>query len=498
MPSGVHAIGSGKSSSATCTTRHPAANVRTCIPRMKLLLTSTLLLAALGVLRTSLADQATSISEDTLKELSVDGEKLVDEEVRRALYGMKQMKEVMWRNEQKHEHLMKSLRHSSDKKKGAAELVKEVTEKLQEAEEQCKDSLQSEWEKCRPCLEDACKNFYTSTCRRGFATFHAKVENFFKRISSRFGPREPSMDAGDFLVNQGPENTDTDVVRIEDSFNRLLTKVGTLVNRSISLVSRMSSRLDKVLQRAFLNATYVQTEETPSDPYYPGRDSGFLQGVGLEEVLESFFDFGKSVVEEFGAVVTQVFDDVHSTVEEERKTAREIFPSFLKNRKLCRDLRKQTSECWQLQNRCEACQGALLTECPSVRELHVELDEVSQLLDVSKEQYDEILSIVQHHTDETVSWLSNMAAEFSWVAQAVSNSSSSPQNIFHITKVAPESHADQNASVGGTTVEVTILNSPPLILTVPGELELQEPAFIQYVTQEALDKYKELVRFEDE
>lgn len=65
----------------------------------------------------------------------------------------------------------------------------------------------------------------------------------------------------------------------------------------------------------------------------------------------------------------------------------------------------------------------------------MELGEVSQLLDVSKEQYMEILSIVQRHTDETVSWLSNMAAEFSWVGQAVSNSSSNPECIFCVTKV---------------------------------------------------------------
>lgn len=64
----------------------------------------------------------------------------------------------------------------------------------------------------------------------------------------------------------------------------------------------------------------------------------------------------------------------------------------------------------------------------------MELDEVSQLLDVSKEQYDEILSIVQRHTDETVNWLSNMAAEFSWVAQAVSNSST-VGNIFRLSMV---------------------------------------------------------------
>lgn len=54
-------------------------------------------------------------------------------------------------------------------------MAKEVTEKLEEAEERCRDSLQSEWEECRPCLEDVCKTFYTSTCRRGFATFTTKV-----------------------------------------------------------------------------------------------------------------------------------------------------------------------------------------------------------------------------------------------------------------------------------------------------------------------------------
>ncbi|XP_035026602.1 clusterin-like protein 1 [Hippoglossus stenolepis] len=463
---------------------------------MKFLLGLVVVLVTLGVLNSAPEDQPTDVSEETLKQLTEDGGKLVDEEVKRALYGVKQMKEVMWRNEQKHEHLMKSLRHSSDKKRGAAQLAKEVTEKLQEAEEQCRDSLQAEWEECRPCLEDACKTFYTSTCRRGFSTFKAKVENFFHRVSSRFGSREPRLDAGDILVNQGPENADTDVDNIEDSFNRLITKVDVVVNHSVALVTRMSSRLDRVLRKTFLNNSNVLTEESTTDPYYPGRDSGFLQGVGLEEVLDSFYDFGKSVVEEFGAVVTQVFDDLHGAVEKEKRE-RKFFPRFLRNQKLCRDLRKQTSECWQLQSQCEVCQGALLTECPSVRELHVELDEVSQLVDVSKEQYDEILSIVQRHTDETLNWLSDMAAEFSWVSQALSNSSA-PGNIFSISMVAPKSQDEENVSVTGTKVEVNILNSPPLILSVPGELELQDPAFIQYVAQEALDKYKEMVSDEDE
>lgn len=463
---------------------------------MKLLLTLVVVVTSLGVLQSAEENEPKGIPEEILKQLSMDGEKLVDEEVRRALYGVKQMKEVMWRNEQKHEHLMKSLQHSSDKKKSAAQLAKEVTDKLQEAEEQCRDSLQDEWEQCRPCLEDTCKDFYTSTCRRGFSSFHSKVENFFRRVSRRFGSREPRVDSGDILVNQA-DAADTQVARIEDSFKRLMSTVGSMVNRSVTLVSRMRDRVDRVLQNAFLDNTDTlrETEATP-DPYDPSHDSAFLQGVGLEEVLESFFDFGRSVVEEFGAVVTQVFDDVDVAVEEEKKKRERMsFPRFLQNRKLCRDLRKQTSECWQLHTQCEVCQGALLTECPSVRELHVELDEVSQLLDVSKEQYDEILSIVQRHTDETVNWLSNMAAEFSWVAQTVNNSST-PENIFRISMVAPKSH-DENMAVTDTKVEVNILNSPSLILSVPGDLDLQDPAFIQYLTQEALDKYKQMVRFDE-
>ena len=66
-------------------------------------------------------------------ELSLDGEKLVDEEVRRALYGVKEMKEVMWRNEQKHDHLMRSLRHSSDKKRVGVTLAFPQTERCKQA-----------------------------------------------------------------------------------------------------------------------------------------------------------------------------------------------------------------------------------------------------------------------------------------------------------------------------------------------------------------------------
>lgn len=51
-----------------------------------------------------------------------------------------------------------------------------------------------------------------------------------------------------------------------------------------------------------------------------------------------------------------------------------------------------------------------------------------------------------------------------------------------------------NTPGGNTKVEVTILNSPMLTLTVPAELEVQDPAFVQYVAQEALGLYKQRAR----
>lgn len=60
--------------------------------------------------------------------------------------------------------------------------------------------------------------------------------------------------------------------------------------------------------------------------------------------------------------------------------------------------------------------------------------------------------------------------------------------------MAPESQDEQNTAERETKVEVNILNSPSLLLSVPGDLEMQDPAFIHYVTREALNNYKEMVR----
>lgn len=67
-------------------------------------------------------------------------------------------------------------------------------------------------------------------------------------------------------------------------------------------------------------------------------------------------------------------------------------------------------------------------------------------------------------------------------------------NTLFILQVSPKSREEQNTTATETKVVVNILNSPPLIVSVPGELELQDLAFIQYVAQEALNSYKEIIQ----
>ncbi|XP_057189232.1 clusterin-like protein 1 isoform X2 [Triplophysa rosa] len=407
---------------------------------MKALMLSLVLLGALGVFHCAPDPALPRVTADTLKRLSLEGQKLVDEEVTKALYGIKEIKEVMARNEEKHTNLMKSLKHSGEKKKEAAEIAEEVKKKLNEAEQQCRVSFNSSWEECRPCLEDTCKNFFTNTCRSGFSTFTNKLQNFFQRLSSRFGPRDAQ---DEIVLNQSAENPDLEVVRIEDSFNNLLTKVGTLVSHSVVLVSHFHHELDQALRTAFSPEVDRETE-LMLKPSNEELDSDFLQGVGLDDVLESFFDFGRSVMEEFGAVITQVFGDLHDSAEEKNANEeKKLFPRFVQNKRLCQDLRRQSSECWKLQGKCESCQGAVFTECPSMRELHVELDEASQLLEVSRQQYEEVLSIVQRHTEDTINWISNMASDFGWVAELADNTTS-PKSIFNIATVVAKTEEGDN------------------------------------------------------
>ncbi|XP_062297397.1 clusterin-like protein 1 [Scomber scombrus] len=437
------------------------------------------------------------LSEDTLKNLSDAGEQYVNEEIKRALLGVKQMKEMMERKEEKHRHLMDALRHSNDKTKGAMQLARETEQKLKEAEWQCQDLTKSTFEECRPCLEDTCKTFFTSVCRRGFTSFSFQVEEFFRKMASQ-------LEETDHVYNQNEEHAggtdsvqiqvaedkaDLELLQADTSFNQLLSNTSLLHNQSVHLVKKMQDEFGNT----FLAAFTTELQPSSLSGMQSGSSAGFFRTVGLDHILDSVYDFGRNVLEEFSSTVADVFEEIEEAEEYFQQSGREAgsVPGFgqSQSRHLCKRLRRQASECWQLQGLCETCEEYLLKECPTVQQLHSEMEEMYMLLNASRQQYDDRLQLVKRHTADTQRWLSKMDDKYGWVSQ-LSNSTVGPNNIFSVITVDPQ-QMKTNTPKSDSSVVVTILDSAPITVLVPADLEVDDPIFMQYVAQEALTLHKQ-------
>ncbi|KAK2546235.1 Clul1 [Columba livia] len=284
--------------------------------------------------------------------LSEVGEKYVDEEVKKALIGIKQMKIMMEKNEDKHIDLMKTLKKSSEEKQQALRLMDEVKERLEEEERQCQVSLKTSWDECESCLESNCMRFYT-TCKRGLSTFRRKMQKEF----------------------------------------------------------------DQSFQAYFMSD--LDLNESPSMAALPEdttRNNGSQKGWGIPGFLQIVFDFN----------------------------------------------------------------------CPNVPELHIKFDEAFKLVNLSGEQYEQILQVVQRHTEDTSYLLNKMKERFGWVSE-LSNMTIGPENIFNIVKVLPGDPSGKNE----TMVDVNILTSPTFTIKVPPNLDPKSAEFIEYIAGKALQLYKQ-------
>lgn len=74
------------------------------------------------------------------------------------------------------------------------------------------------------------------------------------------------------------------------------------------------------------------------------------------------------------------------------------------------------------------------TACPSVQQLHSEMEEMYMLLNASRQQYDARLQLVHRHTADAQRWLSSMHDKYGWVSQ-LSNSTVGQRGVFAVIEV---------------------------------------------------------------
>eukprot|EP00066_Takifugu_rubripes_P017011 XP_011606277.1 PREDICTED: clusterin-like protein 1 [Takifugu rubripes] len=283
------------------------------------------------------------LSEDTLKQLSAAGRQYVVEEIQLALQGMKHMKEMVQKTEENHKHLMEALTHSYEKKMGVMQLVQETQQKLEEAEQQCGDLTKSFFSECQPCLEETCKAFYTSACRRGFMFFSFEVEELFSKSASL----EHVQDHGgeSLVCADPPENqanaAELELLQADASFNLLLTRINLLHDRSALLLANVQQSSWK----SFL--TEFHTELRPGPTRKVESPPGSWTN-DLDQHPVSVFNFGQNVA------ATEEVREPKDYLQHTSRESSTFGPS--QNKYLCRRLRKRASECRRLQSLCEACE----------------------------------------------------------------------------------------------------------------------------------------------
>ncbi|NXD86366.1 CLUL1 protein, partial [Halcyon senegalensis] len=432
--------------------------------------------------------------QENLKLLSEVGEKYVDEEVKKALIGIKQMKFMMERNEDKHVDLMKTLKKSSEEKQQALRLMNEVKERLEEEERQCQVSLKDLWDECESCLESSCMRYYT-TCKRGLPTFRGKVEDFLRKIPPFIFTFHEDQ-GKDIQFNEQPEKEDTQLVKMEDLFRQILSDMGSVIDRSFIFFKQMQKEFDQSFQMYFMS--YLDLNESTRMPPLPEditRNDGSQKGWGIPGFLQTVFDFSMTVFESVSEVITEVFDgyrgngrDVPEQDKGKYPERGGMFSKILSGRQrpLCKELRENSSGCPQLHQRCQKCQDNLLHDCPNVPELHIKFDEAFKLVNLSREQYEQILQVVQRHTEDTSYLLNKMKERFGWVSE-LSNMTIEPENVFNIVKVVPGDPSSKNETV----VDVNILTSPTFTIKVPPNLDPKSAEFIEYIAGKALQLYKQ-------
>ncbi|XP_035865130.1 clusterin-like protein 1 isoform X5 [Phyllostomus discolor] len=415
-----------------------------------------------------------------LKGFAKDGEIDADEEVKKALVGMKQMKIMMDRREEEHANLMKTLKKCREEKQEALKLMNEVQEYLEEGERLCQESLADSWDECKSCLESDCMRFHAA-CRPRWSSMENMIEQFFRKIYeflfSFHEDTEKDLPFGGKVMEE-----DAQVTQIEHVFSQLTVDVRFLFNRSFNVFKQMQQEFDQAFQSYFMSDTDLL------EPYFfpalfkePMRKASPVQSWDIPSFFQLFSDFSLSVYQSVSTAITETLnatDDSpkqHKDADPANQSSKTV---PVQDRGLCGERGQNLSECVQVHARCQKCQDYLWKDCPDVPELHTKVDEALKLVNISNQQYIQILQVTQHHLGDTTYLMEKMRKEFGWVTE-LANQTPETEKIFNSIKVVPGIHQGNFSKQDETMMDLSILPSPNVTLQIPLEESAESSNFVR-------------------
>ncbi|XP_059958585.1 clusterin [Mesoplodon densirostris] len=427
-------------------------------------------------------ENGTAISDKELQEMSTEGSKYINKEIKNALKEVKQIKTLIEQTNEERKSLLGSLEEAKKKKEDALNDTKDSETKLKASQGVCNETMTALWEECKPCLKQTCMKFYARVCRSGSGLVGQQIEEFLNQSSPFYlwinGDRIDSL-----LENDRQQGHVMDAM--EDSF------------------SRASSIMDELFQDRFFPRKFQDTQyyspfgSFPRGSLFFNPKSRFARNVmpfplmeplNFHDVFQPFFDMIHQAQQAMDAHMHRI--PYHFPMAE--------FPGEnSSDRTVCKEIRHNSTGCLKMKDQCEKCQEILSMDCSandsSQLQLRQQLNISLQLAEKFSKLYDQLLQSYQQKMLNTSSLLKQLNEQFTWVSQLANLTHSDSQHYLQVSTVNSHS-SDPSVPSGLTKVVVQLFDSYPFPVMVPQEVS--NPKFMETVAEKALQQYRQKSREE--
>lgn len=413
---------------------------------------------------------------EKLKELSTDGQKYLNKQIEAAINGAKVMKSLADKNDREHQMFLQNLEQTNKRKEEALAAAKDAQKKLNEAEQcQNKENL---WEECKPCLRQTCTQFYSRVCRRGFSMVEKEVEKFLN---------------------------DTPAVSVwvnGDKLDSLIEKNDEL-GEQFEHVERRYEDMDEMFKESM--KVFETMDRMPSSPFdsigifpkhfslfpdysFPQFRPNVFDGHGM---LSSFFDMTQKMFERFHKIIHDPELNKEPFPEEEEQNVTKLPDG--QDQLICHEIRRNSSGCMKLSNKCEKCKELMSLECfdANHKPLRKSFEESLSMAENFARKYDNLMEDFQEYMENKTKELDSLNKQFGWVSK-LANYTKSPDGFFKIKAIMSKSENNNStSSIPDTNVTVQIFDSPPFTFAISGDFNWDDAELSEMLSQKALDLYNE-------
>ncbi|KAL2082474.1 hypothetical protein ACEWY4_022292 [Coilia grayii] len=439
---------------------------------------SALVLSLLCVLSQSILPP----SKEDLSQISVQGEKYLDQQIENAINGVKEMKSVMEKTGEDHKKFLSVLEKTKQQKEEALKTAQEMEAKLEEEQEVCNETLKALWEECKPCLRQTCVRFYSRTCSSGAGIVGRRLEDVLNRTSP-------------FSIWINGENIDTltkedqqqsrEFHELEERYSDVSDGVDSIFRDSMHVFDHMRSfhHPPPFFASPFARSRFYRSPM--ADPHYHSFQSMFQPVMDMARSVFDSFGAHMGTDGDFGFNPSGGNDSVNEDVV--------ITKPFGNDRMTCREIRRNSAGCIKFKDECEKCKAIEHIDCsgqkPLEGPLKQQLERALERAERFTQEYNRLLRRFEEEMFNTSRLVDVFNKQFGWVS-TLANSTKAKDGFFQVKAILSKSSKDAKEP-GDTKVSVELFDAPPMTFTVPGDIPWGDPKFSEVVAQQALDRYKQ-------